>query len=155
RFTLDAIPAGRCEIALDALGFLLADSNVLELRGTECELTLHATKGVAVEGRVVDADGQPIPGARVEVSSAMRSLRDRVPELRADGDGRFRATIPVAQRWDASAVAPGYTRVELDAAPEERSIVLVLRPTHLWQVEVVDPQADERDGPLTAAVYSL
>lgn len=155
RFAFDAIPAGRCELALDAPGFVFADSNVLELRGTESALTLHARRGVVVEGRVVDPDGEPIAGARVEVPSESRSLQEHRPELVTDEDGHFAATLPNSQRWSVSAVRPGFTRVDLDLAADQRSIEIVLQPTHLWRVEVVDPQASERDEPLTASVYYL
>ena len=60
-------------------------------------------KGVTVEGRVLDSEGKPVPGASVAVQS-IRGVMER--DLKADAEGRFRA----------EGLQPRHTRFVIQAA---------------------------------------
>jgi protocatechuate 3,4-dioxygenase beta subunit len=121
--------------------------------------------GVEVTGRVVDENGEPVPGARVELGSR-REVR-QYQDVTGD-DGRFRLFPVVAGQYRLRAGAEGFSGTEvsapLDVAGDpvpnleiklDRGTVLSgnilgLSPEDLPRVEVV--ARDDLGG--TAAVWS-
>ncbi|HTF90848.1 MAG TPA: sigma-70 family RNA polymerase sigma factor [Planctomycetota bacterium] len=74
--------------------------------GAITELTLTLAEGVEVEGRVVDARGQPVGGASIQLSERYRSDRGYAV-LRSDAQGAFHLRCVGPDRY-LSAVKRGY-----------------------------------------------
>ncbi len=100
----------------------------IETPGAEVERTLHLSRGVTFAGRVVDAAGQPIPGARVLLQFAstgrgfMRELNNFFPlgEARlTDNEGAFSIPAPApGQKVRILARAQGF----LETASEDLTV---------------------------------
>ena len=87
-------------------------------------------KGVPIEGRVVDADGKPVAGARV---LSMEQERAMFPELirfavSTDANGRFRTGQVKSGDWilvaSAAGHGPGDQRVHVATAVPQVEITL-------------------------------
>ena len=102
-----------------------------------------------VSGRVVDDQGEPIPGAGVWLSFGFEKDSDRTPHAVADEAGRFALPIPEATLGDPNefikagiwAVAPGHTigtaRAQSRDKPAE--VVVALGPATDTAFKVVGP----------------
>lgn len=66
-FALTSVPLGTVEVVVRAAGFAPSRSRAIELvAGSEVDgLELVLTRGATLHGRVVDPDGEPLPGAKV------------------------------------------------------------------------------------------
>jgi hypothetical protein len=119
-FTMGELPAGRARLTVRAAGFALHEEEVSLARGSSSPITLPrvelAEEGV-VEGVVIDARGDPVPGARV--------ARDEVPTYLAvgstprgiavtDARGRFRLGELPAGTLRLEAYAPDFGRASAD-----------------------------------------
>ncbi|MGD2115448.1 MAG: carboxypeptidase-like regulatory domain-containing protein [Acidobacteriota bacterium] len=97
RIAWPRIPHGRYEISIQPPEGFVAErppSLQIEVRGetVEREVVLRRPPGRAVEGKVLGADGEGLPGAVVHVSVA------RGVEARTDAEGRFRfAHLPYGE----------------------------------------------------------
>ncbi|MFI5457976.1 MAG: carboxypeptidase regulatory-like domain-containing protein [Isosphaerales bacterium] len=98
-------------------------------------------KGVPIEGRVVDADGKPVAGARVLSADHERAIQIDDFAVSTDAGGRFRTGQVNAGEWFLVAIAkghaPGDQRVKIGAAVPQVEITLG-RPRTL-KGRVVDP----------------
>ena len=65
-------------------------------------------KGVPIEGRVLDADGRPVPGARVISNSYQQALYEEDFIVTTGADGRFRTGQVKAGEWFLVAMAKGH-----------------------------------------------
>ena len=90
------IPAGMYRVNVSAPGYTsldLEDVRVVENETTNVDLPLG--RGVVVNGRVIDEDGQPVPGATVFVIDADDGFmpgRAKPPDAETDGNGAFTIT---------------------------------------------------------------
>lgn len=84
RFALE-LPAQRWRLEARAPGYL---ANELEVKAPSSELTLELERGVALEGLVVDAAGQPVADVTVRLTPG------DVTSLSSDREGRFSLTVP-------------------------------------------------------------
>jgi hypothetical protein len=77
-------------------------------------------------GRVVDADGAPVPGAQVVI--VVSSVPMPEIALVSDANGSFSLRLP-AGRFTLRAHGPGGTSgaVEVEGAPDTGGIVIVVR----------------------------
>ena len=100
-------------------------------------------KGVPIEGRVVDADGKPVAGARVlSTDNQARCSRTSIKfAVSTDADGRFRTGQVKPGEWflvaSAKGHAPGDQRVKVGTAVLQVEITLG-RPRP-FKGRVVDP----------------
>ncbi|MEM1449158.1 MAG: sigma-70 family RNA polymerase sigma factor [Planctomycetota bacterium] len=127
----DDLPTGRVEVG----GFRSAHESLArgEIRaGATTELSCTLLDGVLVRGKVVDAEGSPIPHAQVWLTSRAPSLYGGRVAARADADGRFELRhVPPTQ--SIGAFADGYAPselqdldlVDLSSPPVELRIELV------------------------------
>jgi RNA polymerase sigma-70 factor, ECF subfamily len=85
RATLPALPAGPLRVSSDR------GTNTLHvLRGGEsAQVTITLPAAIRVRGRVVDADGKPMPGAAIWVNDVPRQPWEGRVVLHADDDGAF------------------------------------------------------------------
>jgi protocatechuate 3,4-dioxygenase beta subunit len=111
RFEIRDLPPGPARLEARASGFAPSPRTDAESRadaaGPEVVLTLRPA--LALRGRVVDPDGQPLEGARV-LARAGGSLLD-APVARSDADGRFAFTELGVGPYDLDASAEGYGTV--------------------------------------------
>ncbi|MEZ5963633.1 MAG: sigma-70 family RNA polymerase sigma factor [Planctomycetota bacterium] len=90
-----------------------------------CELTL--SNGLALRGRVVDADGAPVGSAQIS-AEPMVSPTGRLRSTFSHGDGGFLFADCKPGRMTLRAAAPGYTAATLrDVEPGAREVELRLQ----------------------------
>jgi hypothetical protein len=151
RFEIHDLPAGTYELAVKGRGYAplgVPGLAIPEGAGSTDLGTLILVPGIAVEGHVVDAQGQPIAGAEVilSVSSEFMPVFLREggasPAAVTGADGFFRIedraageTIDLLARRTGYAVAaaPG---IQL---PAEKPVRLVLTPALAVEGRAVDP----------------
>jgi hypothetical protein len=101
-YELRDLEPGRVEIVAEAAGFVRADPVPADLEaGQIAELDLVLDAGVAVEGLVVSAKGEPIEGAGVSVQSPGRGA-PRPAMVSARGSVQFRMGPAPPSAWSAS-----------------------------------------------------
>ncbi len=88
RYRFTDIEPGRARAFAQAKGFRSAVADVLVTEGATVETVLTLEAGGAVEGVVVDADGNPLAHAEVSVASAARNAGRRQGYLYGDTDGK-------------------------------------------------------------------
>lgn len=126
----------------------------------ELDVRLAHTREVRIAGRVIDAEGEPISGARARIE-------DREPEASSDGRGRFELPVPddgateVTLAVDAVGFPPARVDLELDAdvALDELEVVLLpAAPVHGIVVDEAGVPVEgvhigiwNRPGPMTSA----
>jgi beta-lactamase regulating signal transducer with metallopeptidase domain len=87
-------------------------------------------KGVPIEGRVVDADGKPVAGARVLSTDDQRAMSTDIDKfaVSTDSEGRFRTGQVRPGEWflvaSAKGHAPGDQRVKVGTAVQQVEIAL-------------------------------
>jgi protocatechuate 3,4-dioxygenase beta subunit len=150
RFELRDLAAGRFDLAVTASGFAPLAVPGVELPEGEAEIdlgTVLMAPGVALEGRVTDADRRPIAGATITWHAASRN-----PVLRALGDsGRAAVTSGDDGRFRVGDLLPGKPiNVEVEAKgfageqvpgvepPGDEPLVVVLEPAAQLAGRVVD-----------------
>ncbi|MHB1560353.1 MAG: carboxypeptidase regulatory-like domain-containing protein [Isosphaeraceae bacterium] len=107
-------------------------------------------KGVPIEGRVVDANGRPVAGARVLTASYLGEVFSRADrfEVTTDDRGHFRTAQVAKGRWfllaQAKGRAPGETQVRIDQAVPQVQIAMG-RP-HAFQGRVLDTSGRPIEG---------
>jgi hypothetical protein len=118
---------------------------------------------MTVTGRLLDADGKPVPGGRVVLVAEIWCRSERplgvyfhngLPHsfsvsgpFRTDREGRFLATAPVGPARPAWAVfahgaaeGHGYVKVELDKRSREQEVTLKLDREHIVRGRLIDTQ---------------
>lgn len=161
-FAAHGVPVGRQEVRAQAEGFGTTLVDVVLAAGGE-ELVLALTPAARVEGRVVDAAGNPVAGARVSVE---RGPLDRSTAL-SGADGRYAlaglaageagvwARHPDAGRARGSVeLVPGASArwdARLAPTPTLRGVLVDARgaPVAGWDVALLDPDEDEEVGGTT------
>lgn len=107
-------------------------------------------KGVPIEGRVVDANGRPVAGARVLTASYRGEVFSRADrfEVTTDERGHFRTAQVAKGQWfllaQAKGHAPGETQVRIDHAVPQVQIAMG-RP-HAFQGRVLDTSGRPIEG---------
>ena len=143
-------PDGRFQLALAGGAWRLAASHpryqtvvsprlVSDGKSGRDDLTLVMPAGVRVRGRVVRTDGQPAPGARVQVRWQVNARVER--EVQADGDGRFLVVglPPALLSFQALAEHASSLPVHLDLEyPPKLDVVLTLANDGVISGTVVD-----------------
>lgn len=107
RYRLAGLASGRRRVTAWAEGHLPV-SETVELEAGENHLDLTLPSGVEISGRVVDAAGEPVAGARV----GARGLRPEAHPHEAPSlaDGSFAVEVPAAGRYRLQADKPGFAR---------------------------------------------
>ncbi len=125
-YRLDGLPEGTYRVDFELLGFDLFRRNHVQVRADEvaeangelfvsaiCEC-VDVKPPVAVrerDGQVVDESGQPLPHARLEIAGPTRR-----EVAYADGEGRFRVRLPVADGWLLTATDSEFASVTVRAS---------------------------------------
>ncbi|MSR63504.1 MAG: sigma-70 family RNA polymerase sigma factor [Planctomycetes bacterium] len=118
--------------------------------GHECELTLALFDGVTVEGRVLDARGEPVPAADVWLSERYRPNLGHVV-ARADAQGAFTLRQVGPDHWlgaRKNGFAPSALRGVRGGAGDRVSLVLRLVAS---ASELHGRVLDERGAPIAEA----
>jgi len=141
-FSLTPVTPGKVRIVARHPSYVMTVTDAVDLAsGGEAEIEVVMRKGGILEGRVVEEDGSPVPGARVEVDSATHSL-GRVTFTSDDGTFAFaalpaRVTVSVA-RMEAIEHVVARETFEV-SADERREVEIVLgEPREGVTVRVVD-----------------
>ncbi len=153
RFEVPGLPAGRYDLTAEAAGFAPREVPGIEVAGGEGEQALGTVilrPGTALEGRVIDARGQPIADAELWVTPAgarspFRGLfrREEEPAARSGLDGWFRvADLAPGQAVDLQVVRRGYGGAEVPGVvPPAEPVTVTLQPAVRVSGRVVDPDA--------------
>jgi RNA polymerase sigma factor (sigma-70 family) len=86
-FVLRGLPAGEADLRADHDDHGEATLRVAAVAGAETACELHLSRGLELVGRVLDADGQPVPAAFVECMAPPWNTF-----VQSDAQGRFVAT---------------------------------------------------------------
>ena len=115
-FTLDTIAPGSRELRVMKQGFVTKTVSVDVEAGKEKRADVELSPGHELEGRVVDASGQPVAGASITHQPAGAPPRSAWPNIVADAEGTFRITGlpdgPVRITAAKDGYAPGSTEVD-------------------------------------------
>ena len=115
-FTLDTIAPGSRELRVMKQGFVAKTLSVDIEPGKEKRVDVELLRGRELEGRVVDASGQPVPGASISHQPSRASSASMWPRIVADAEGVFRITGLADERVRITAskdgFAPGSTEVD-------------------------------------------
>ncbi|QDV35107.1 sigma-70 family RNA polymerase sigma factor [Tautonia plasticadhaerens] len=107
-------------------------------------------KGAYVEGRVLDADGDPVPGALVLSTDRPDHLFSSVRDFAAvtDPDGRYRTGQLAPGTWHLVAQAPGHApaATELEIGTAIPSVDLTLGRPRTLAVRVLDQDGAPIEG---------
>lgn len=133
RFMLEAAPAGRGSFETASTpNFRITGIDVGDGESAEIELVLDVGDHV-LEGRILDAAGDPIGGAQVVLGwvhseAGLRSTSQR--RSRSDADGGFRFSGIGTGRHDLEVRAPGFERtvVEYDLGRDHGPLDVRVRP---------------------------
>ena len=154
RFTFADLAGGHYDLEVAAEGFAPTRVRGVEIpdRGDQAELgTVILEPGVALSGRVVDPDGQPLEGAQITVS------QDRFPGfvfrpppgedegIRSDVDGHFVVEdLRPESLVNLSINLQGYLGRSMTGVgvPPEEPLTVVLEPAATLTGKVVDEQGD-------------
>ncbi|MCZ6794799.1 MAG: carboxypeptidase regulatory-like domain-containing protein [Planctomycetota bacterium] len=133
RFRFDTLHLGTYTLSYSAPGHPYSGpSDEVRLTADEPrrEVVLRLDRGVRVDGRVTDREGQPLAGARV--ASAMAHTYP----VFTDANGRFVRFTRAGKKVLFS--RPGYVRRELEVTPDLVSPVTVLLEPAVWLSVSVD-----------------
>jgi hypothetical protein len=126
-----------------------SDASIDALRaGTQVSVM---KKGVPIEGRVLDPEGQPVAGATVLATDSPRSIRSELKPfaVTTDADGRYRTWQCAPGRWYVVAVKPGHgpgmTLVNVAGTDLLQVDLRLTRPKPLT-VRVTDPEGQPIAG---------
>ncbi len=138
------------------------EGDVVVPAGGRDDLVLEVARAPTATGRVLDADGRPVPGARVWPDPAKRrydSTIDRfeAPVFLTDADGRFLVDTLVTGlehclRAEASGFAPVWSESFRPEAGTETSIDLAFPPPRMLHARVLAASDEE---PVPGASVSL
>jgi Carboxypeptidase regulatory-like domain len=141
-------------IDVKAKGFLPARESGLELDAGP--FVVRLARGASISGKVRDADGGPIQGARVSLTAE----RNEAPvSATADADGAFELEGVDDGQWRVMATAAGFApseaaTVELRDHRPVSGLTLTLAPTHGIYGRVVDSGATPAAGARVRLVES-
>ena len=145
RFRIPDLAAGRFQLTVRRSGFAAAVVPGIEVpvgAGGFDLGTVVLSPGADIEGRVVDADGQPLAEAEVFANSREDRLAGAPARAVSGADGRFViADRRAGAKVDLSATRTGYLSATLSGveAPTGEPVVLTLRPATRVGGRVVDP----------------
>jgi protocatechuate 3,4-dioxygenase beta subunit len=146
RFELRGLPAGEARVSVAAPAFVPLEGVKVDLPrpSTAGELRLVLERGALLQGRVTNADGEPVPAVRIGVSGASASTND---------DGLYWLEGAELGRQEVILLHPSYGRL---AKPFEiRPGVNVLDVAFEPGVEVAGRVIDETGKPVPGARVEL
>jgi beta-lactamase regulating signal transducer with metallopeptidase domain len=154
RWRTDSVPPGVEEVHLQLIhpDFVSDGSTTLGASGRSPKLAALRdqsdrqvlTKGVKISGRVVDARGKPIPGAKVVDSTKGLTFLTYVRHAFTDPDGRFHFHLPRNGDLTLTVQVKGYQPATVKVAAEPHThtppIEIRLAPGRTLRGQIVDPQ---------------
>lgn len=145
RFVFESLEPGWFEVrASDSLPKVVRRLGEAGASAQEIEF-VGSEKLVPLEGRVVDADGEPVEGARVSVSGA----RPRT-EARTDADGvyRFSRVFPGSHRFEARHPDLGRIEERIQVAGPRARFDVRMPPATIVQGRILGRDGSPVAGPL-------
>jgi protocatechuate 3,4-dioxygenase beta subunit len=146
-FSVGGLPPGWGEFTITAAGFAPTVDQV-EVKPEAPPVELKVEKGVVYSTRVVDADGKPIPGARVGIDEwvlkgVQRRCVTRVTQT--DADGRFTLSdLPAQGKLSVSLAKRGFLMTDFTWEPQSgKADALTLYPPPVVRGRVVDAASGE------------
>ena len=154
RFAMEVEP-GDIRLRVRASGYAEGGLDLNVGQGGLNDVRLELVKGEALEGRVVDAQGRPVPGLPVTAMSAgpREGRSTGFTNTLADGTFRLEGVANKPHAVLAGSPRAGYA-FRPSAAPGARDVVLTLQPGGKVQVQVVGPGGEPVDG-ATVSLESL
>lgn len=143
-FELRPVTPGRIRVVARHPSFIEGISEPLQLApGGEGEVKIVMRRGGVLEGRVLEQDGTPVPGARIEVASVVGSV-ERITFTAEDGSFAFAALPYNVVVSVARPEAPEHIveRLDLDVPPDERREIEIVLPE--MREEVLVRVSDDR-----------
>jgi protocatechuate 3,4-dioxygenase beta subunit len=147
RFALDAVPSGEHALRAESQGYgaKTVDISVAGRSREEDLGEIVLERGLAIEGRVLGADGVAVPEARVlgfKTSGGMMSwATEEASEATSDAEGRFVIAGLLEGVYNIFATAPGFGRAEpIPAEAGARNVTLTLKPAGTIRGTVVDSE---------------
>ncbi len=128
RFRLDSVPSGAHVLGLHAQGHASRRKDALVPPGRDVELgDILIEAGLSIQGRVEDANGQPLPYVRVAASQPS-VFPPSTAETASEADGSFELSGLTPGAYRVVAQRAGYVDTEKRVEAGSGSVELVLRP---------------------------
>lgn len=121
RYTVESVEPGVFQFEVDAEGFLAAEPQTWEVEAGPVEVDLDLKRAVVLEGRLVDAEGQPVEKGSLHLTSE-------------EPQDLFSATVGEGGRFSFDLPRPGRFRLQVTGGDLEESP----------RVEVTAPATDVR-----------
>ncbi|HVR99794.1 MAG TPA: carboxypeptidase-like regulatory domain-containing protein, partial [Thermoanaerobaculia bacterium] len=159
RFQIDLEP-GPVELSVQAEGYRRGSwRGEVPEKGDARPAEIRLERGATLEGRVLDAEGNPVGGADVSVSSGMgffemMDLGGDRPDARSDGNGRYRLRgleTGVFQVLASASEGEATTSVSFEVQPGVNQLDLTLETG----VEVAGHVRDDAGLPVAGAAVQL
>lgn len=128
RATLEGFPEGRATLHVQVKGYR---SKAVELPFTANgdETVIPLTKGGAIAGRIVDAGGAPVPGARITGGYSDENAAQAPFETQSDETGRFRFDSGPENMTTFYVAAAHYALGIVTLLPDRDNVVSLYRPS--------------------------
>ncbi len=141
RFVLDDVAAGAAAVRVEATDRLPVEEDVEVREGGETLVEVVLARGLAISGRVVEAGGDGVAGARITVRT--RDASARSVRATCDGDGRFVVAGLPAGRVQVTASAPTHAPAvrDVELPCEDVELTLDRLATLTWRVRLPVPVA--------------
>ena len=140
RYLFDSLPAGTATVEMNVRGFqAVRKENLVLPPSGKLSLDLILNLGIRLEGRVLDADGRPVPSATVAARPSGDSTLNQVPQTVSDADGRYSLTGLAPGRYNVYAIYRNPANPRAVQSTSEQIIVEENSPPLLLDLVIRQP----------------
>jgi hypothetical protein len=128
-YTLDGIAAGEREVDVRKQGYVPKRKSVTAAAGSDARADVELERGADLRGRVVDAGGRPVEGARLQVraGAGMTSPTSTNGRAVSDSEGNFKVEGLAEGRYNVMAEREGYVSgMSNDVEPSTPNLIITL-----------------------------
>jgi len=145
RYLFDSLPGGTATVEMNVRGFqAVRKENLVLPPSGKLSVDLLLNLGIRLEGRVLDSDGRPVPGATVAARPTGDATLRNVPQTVSDAEGRYSLTGLEPGRYSVYAIYRNPSNPRSVQSTSEQIIVEENSPPLLLDLVIRPPG---RGGP--------